>query len=142
MYNTTYHEETNMKPYETLYGQKLPYMVSYLLVTSKVNTDDSFFIVVMSLFTHISLKFNNGLTSHDAVWKPTLVREFIYRKVDRCSLASNLIIRPLIKLKDIKISHESFWPISICSMHWSRGLQISASNTLQYPHSIPCVIFE
>jgi hypothetical protein len=39
-YNTTYHGSTKMTPYEVVYGQNPPSMVSYLLGTSKVQVVD------------------------------------------------------------------------------------------------------
>jgi hypothetical protein len=39
-YNTTYHTTTRMTPFEVVYGQKPPSVLSYLLGTSKVQAVD------------------------------------------------------------------------------------------------------
>jgi len=40
-YNTTYHKATKMTPYEAIYGQKFPSMVSYLPGNSKVHATNN-----------------------------------------------------------------------------------------------------
>ena len=69
-YNTTYHEATKMTPCEEVYGQHPPYMVSYLLGTSKVNAMDSFLQNWEA--TLAPLKENdNDSESYEEIRKPT-----------------------------------------------------------------------
>ena len=42
-YNTIYHEDTKMTPYEAVYGQQPSLVISYLLCTSKFQATNNLF---------------------------------------------------------------------------------------------------
>ena len=61
-YNTTYHESTKMTPYEEVYGQQPPSIVSYIGGTSKLHAINS--LIHNLNVTLCALKENLAITQN------------------------------------------------------------------------------
>jgi len=61
-YNTTYNEATKMAPYEAIYGQQLPSVITYLPGTSRVQAKDSLlqshYIILATLKDNLAMAQN------------------------------------------------------------------------------------
>ena len=70
---------TTVTPYEMVYDQQLPSVISYLPGTSKVHTIDSLLHNRDAIVSTLE-KIGNGSELHETTGRPTSLRELFFRR--------------------------------------------------------------
>jgi hypothetical protein len=141
-YNTSYHMTTKMTPYEVVYGQRPPTVITYLPGTSKVQSIDT--MLQGHTTTLAALKDNLHMAQNSMKQQADQHHsERVFQEGDQVFLRLQPYKKTSLKAQGHhKLAPKFYGPYQIIKRIGLCGLQIGPSCYFQNPSGVPCFLSE